>query len=400
MTSALEFRHFTAAALRLSVVILAAILPAAHAAIPSTAPSTQPSACWVYLSSNSVIEVARFDCATGQLSTPIVTSRIPNTTWLAIDPTGRFLYSTATYPNQNQSTDASGATAAFRIDPRTGLLTLLNEQPSLGRDPSHIAVDPTGHAAIVANYYGGNIATLPIGTDGKLGTPVVTQHTGKSIDPVRQIHPFPHSAAFDSTGKVVLVPDLGTDKIVLYNLDPSAAKLTPHDPPFQAVTAGTGPRHFAFDASGRHGYLLTEMGSMLFVYDYDAAAGKLSEKQHISTLSPDYKGSSAGAELVISPNGKFLYTSNRDATGPGNLSTFTIDPDTGLVKFLAWTSTTGKIPRNFNIDPTGHWLLCGNQNSGSVVEFKIDPDTGALALTSVTVPLATSYCIAFLPIQP
>ena len=389
--------HLAAASLLGSLGALTACSSSPQTGGTSVAP---PAACWVYFSSNSVIKVARFDCTTGQISTPVITSAVPSTNWITIAPSGRFMYATASFPDKDQNSDAAGALATFSIDRTTGLLTLIGEQPSGGLDPAHIAVDPAGHGAVAANYGGGKVASLPIGPDGKLGLPQVIQHTGTSKDPSRQTQPHPHCVVFDQTGKFVYVPDLGTDKIVIYNFDPATAKLTPHDPPFQSVTPGMGPRHLTFDAAYKHAYLLAEMGSTLFVFDYNAATGNLTEKQHLSSLAPEFKGTSTAAEVLLSPNGKFLYASNRDQNGIGSIGTFAVDHDSGTLKPLTWTSTTGNIPRNFNLDPTGHWLLCGNQNSGKIVEFKVNPDTGALTLTDVSISLDSPFCIAFLPIEP
>jgi 6-phosphogluconolactonase len=361
---------------------------------------------FAYFSSNSLIEVSRFNSATGEFSSPVITSTVPGTNWIAVDPSGKYMYATALFPGKDKKDNASGAVAAFAINPHTGLLTLLNEQPTGGSDPAHVAVDPTGRAVIVSNYGGGNVAALPILADGKLGAPNITQHTGKSVDPDRQDKPYPHSAAFDPTGKFAYVQDLGTDKIVIYNFDAATATLTPHDPPFQAVIPGNGPRHIAFDPGFRHAYLIGEMGKNIFVYDYDAASGNFTEKQHISTLPPRFEGSSTGAEVLVTPNGKFLYATNRDLdpnsirSGMGDIAAFNIDPQEGTLTPIDWVNSGGKIPRSMAIDPTGQWLLCGNQNSGNIVEFKINSTTGRLTQTDVNITLDTPFCEVFIPVKP
>jgi 6-phosphogluconolactonase len=144
----------------------------------------------------------------------------------------------------------------------------------------------------------------------------------------------------------------------------------------------------------------------VFVFDYNATTGNLTEKQHISTLPPDFDGPSTGAEVLLSPNGKFLYASNRDLDpnsvrhGIGNIAAFTVDPDQGTLTPIGWVNSNGQIPRSFNIDPTGQWLVCGNQNSANIVEFKINPNTGRLTPTDVSIHLESPFCEVFLPIKP
>jgi 6-phosphogluconolactonase len=266
---------------------------------------------------------------------------------------------------------------------------------SRGASTCHLSLDPAADCAIVANYSSGNISVLPIQGDGKIAPPSnVIQHTGSSVNPDRQKHPYPHSCNFDPSGRFVLVPDLGTDQIYIYSFDPAKRTLAAADPATVRVAPGSGPRHLAFSPDGKFAYLVNELIPSIVAYAFDAQTGRLRELQTISTLPGPLKPTDSGAEIEVHPNGKFVYASNR---GLDNIAVFRRDPVQGTLTAAGYQSTGGKTPRAFAIDPTGNFLLAGNQDSDSVAILRIDPGTGALTQTAM-LPVPTPVSFAFLAV--
>jgi 6-phosphogluconolactonase len=337
------------------------------------------------------IYVSRFDSATGKLTTPELAGEIKNPTFLAVAPGGNFLYAVSEVDNIGGK--PTGAVAAFALDAKNGKLMPLNQQNSGGGGPCHISVDATSKCLLVANYGGGSIAALPIHADGSLGEALTKiQHTGSSVNTNRQAGPHAHSIFPSPDNRFTLDCDLGLDKISINHLDASAAKLTPNDPPFATVMPGFGPRHLVFSADGKFVYVINEMGSTVTAFSYAAPDAAMTEVQTISTLPKDFSGNSTCAEIVLHPNGKFLYASNR---GHDSIAVFAVDQKTGKLTFVEHQSTQGRTPRHFAIDPTGRWLLAENQASDSVVVFAIDPESGKLKPTGQTLSIGSPVCAVF-----
>jgi 6-phosphogluconolactonase len=350
---------------------------------------------WVYFGTNTHpnkskgIYLGRFDSSTGKIAEPELAAEIGDPGWQVITAGGKRLYTVGTKGERRTSIVAS-----YSIDPATGALTALNEQPSKGKDTTHIDIDSAGSCAVVANYGSGDVSVLPINADGTLGAvSAVIKHTGSSINPNRQKHPFPHSCNFDPTGNFVLVPDLGVDKVYIYKFDAAQRALTEASPPTVAVAPGSGPRHLSFHPNGKFAYLVNEMGGTVIAYAWDAAQGQLLPLQTVSTLPPGYHGVNTSAEVRIHPNGRFLYASNR---GPDDLAIFEINPAAGTLTSVGYQSTQGKGPRDFRIDPTGQFLFAANQDSDTVVIFRINADTGALTPTGDVLHVPTPICVTFL----
>ena len=360
------------------------------------APATQ---FWVYIGTNSDppskskgIYLCRFDASTGQMGQPALAAEIGDPGWQAIAPGGKLLYTVATMDNHRTS-----IVAAYSIDSATGALTKLNEQPSKGRDTTHIDLDGSGSCAVVANYGSGDVSVLPINSDGTLApVSAVVKHTGSSVNRDRQQHPFPHSCNFDPSGNFVLVPDLGVDKVYIYRFDPALRALADASPPTVALAAGSGPRHLSFHPNGKFAYLINEMGGTVIAYAWDSSQGQLRPLQTVSTLPPGYHGANTSAEVRIHPGGRFLYASNR---GPDDLAIFEINSAAGTLTPVGYQSTQGKAPRDFRIDPTGQFLFAANQDSDSVVIFRINPDTGALTPTGDVLHVPTPICVTFLAVK-
>jgi 6-phosphogluconolactonase len=313
---------------------------------------------------------------------------------LAIDPRRRFLYAVnETLDYQGQK---SGAVSAFAIDQRTGELSFLNKQPSMGGAPCHISITNDGRFALIANYIGGNVAVIPIEKNGSLGRSVdVRQHEGKGPNAERQEAPHAHSVLLDDKNRFAFVNDLGTDKVVTYAFDRNTGKLSPNAAqPFYKARPGAGPRHFKIHSNGRFAFVLNELDMTVTSLYFDAKLGKLSEVQTLSTLPTSYAGPNSCADIHISPDGNFLYASNR---GHDSIVSYRIDPKTGSLQLIEHVPTGGKTPRNFAIDPTGSYLLAANQRSDSVVVFGIDRRTGKLSATGHTVRVPSPVCLLLIP---
>ncbi|MGA2609668.1 MAG: lactonase family protein [Terriglobia bacterium] len=337
----------------------------------------------------------RFDPATGQLSSLGLAAESVNPSFLAIDPSRRFLY--AVNEISKYEGRRSGGVSAFAIDPGTGKLTFLNEVPSGGADPCHVAVDKTGRYVLVANYSGGSLAVFPILKDGRLGeASAFVRHSGASINPQRQEGPHAHSIYLSPDNRFAISADLGLDEVLVYRFDSEKGTLAPNNPPFAKVNPGAGPRHFAFHTSGKFGYVINEMQSTVTVFSYEPASGALHLLQTISTLPQDFEGESTAAEVQVHPSGRFLYGSNR---GHDSIAVFAINNRKGTLTPNGYAPTLGKAPRNFAVDPTGSYLFAANQDSDSIVQFRIDPNTGRLTPTGQVLEVPSPVCVTFVPIE-
>ena len=286
----------------------------------------------------------------------------------------------------------TGSVSAFSIDRATGRLTLINQQPSMGRAPCHLTLDRTGRHLLVANYSSGTVAVLPVAADGRLGQPSVVQHSGSSIDKQRQEGPHAHCTNFDPAFRYFFACDLGLDQVLAYRLDDATGTLTPHTPPFATVKAGSGPRHMGFRPDARFAYVVNEMTSTVTAFSYDAQKGVLTERETLSTVPAGYTGRNSGAEIAVHPSGRFVYTSNR---GHNSIAIFRVDEASGALTFVRAQETGGSTPRHFELDPSGRLLLAANQNSGNIVTFAIDEASGDLKPLGVTVEVPSPVCVVF-----
>src|SRR5213593_2920120 len=341
------------------------------------------------------IYVSRLDSVSGRLGAPELAAETVSPSFLAIHPNQRFLY--AANETGDFAGKKSGAVSAFVIDSHSGKLTPLNQQPSGGDGPCHVAVDKTGKTLLVANYGGGSVEAVPIKLDGSLDAPTsFIQHRGSSVDKQRQEGPHGHFIATDAANRFALACDLGLDKVVVYKFDPANSSLVANDPPSASVAPGSGPRHLAFHPGGRFAYVINEMKCTMTAFAYDSSRGDLKEMQNLSTLpeGETVKRNYSTAEVEAHPSGKFLYGSNR---GHDSIVVFATDPATGKLSHVENVSTQGKTPRSFGIDPTGNYLLAANQDSGNVVVFRIDPMTGRLTSTETRIEVGKPVCVKFVP---
>lgn len=366
--------------------------PAADAA------SKKPGELLVYVGTytgpkSEGIYAYRLDLASGKCTPLGVAAKVKNPSFVAVHPSQKFLYSVSEI--EDHAGKPTGGVSAFAIDRATGKLAPLNEQASEGRGPCHVTVDKTGRVAMVANYGGGSVASLPIGEDGKLAPAAsAIQHKGKSVDPARQEGPHAHSINPSPDNAFAVAADLGLDKVLVYKLDPSAGTLTANDPPSASTAPGAGPRHFAFHPSSKYAYVINEMDCTVTAFDYDAKRGVLTPKQTVSTLPGDEKVEEgySTAEVQVHPSGKFVYGSNR---GHDTISVFAVNENDGTLKQIQNVSTEGKTPRGFGIDPTGAYLLAGNQSSGTITVFRIDAKTGQLTPTGEKLEVGSPVCVKF-----
>jgi len=342
-------------------------------------------------SNSKGIYAYRYDAATSEITPLGLAAETTNPSFVAPHPNGRFLY--AVNEIGNYKGPNSGGVSAFSIDQATGKLTFLNEVASRGADPCYITVDKTGKYVLVANYTGGSVAVFPVLADGKLGeASAFVQHIGKGTNPARQEGPHAHSIDLSLDNRFAMVDDLGLDQLLVYKFDSAKGSLTPNDPPFTKIEAGSGPRHFVLRPDGKFAYVISEMAHTVTVFSNDAVNGKLQVLQTITTLPKDFTGRNDDAEIEVHPSGKFLYASNR---GDDSIAIYTIDPSKGTLTQVGIVHTGGKEPRSFEIDPTGTLLFAENQNSNTVVLFKIDAKTGQLTPTEKVLEVASPVCLKF-----
>jgi 6-phosphogluconolactonase len=337
------------------------------------------------------IYLYRLNLSSGELKHVATTSGVVNPSFLAIAPSRRYLY--AVNEVEEFAGKKSGALSAFAVDQRTGELTLLNRQPSLGGAPCYVVVDQTGRFVLVANYAGGNVAVLKVNSDGSLGEATdVKQDLGSSINAERQEGPHAHCIVLDPANRFAYGCDLGTDKIMIFRFDARRGKLIPNRTPSVQAKPGAGPRHLTFHPGGKYVYVINELHATVTAFAQDQIRGNLKEVQTEPTLPKDFAGADTSADIHVSPNGRFLYCSNR---GHDSIAAFKIDPRSGGLTFIAHESSGGKTPRNFAIDPTGAFLLTANQNSNNIVTFRLDSKTGRLGATGHVVEVPSPVCLKF-----
>jgi 6-phosphogluconolactonase len=333
------------------------------------------------------ISVFRFDTENGRPSYLNGIKGVDNPSYMCIAQNGRLIYAV----NEN-TYDKAGAVSALSFDPEIGTLDLINQQET-GRGPCYISVDKGLRRAFVANYADGSLSVLPIGQDGAL-LPVVQhiQYSGSGPDEDRQEHSHVHAAVLSPDESHVLFTDLGTDQVYIYQYQPSEKQpLKPTEPSSLRVLPGHGPRHVGFSADKKFMYLITEMGGTIYAYRYDGT--RYTQVETISLLADGFHGTAGGGDLQVSPNGRFLYASNR---GDANeIVVFAINVNTGELTFVERKSSMGKSPRSIAIDPSGSFLLVANQNSNDIYVYRIHKQTGKLTITDFKIDICSPCCLKF-----
>lgn len=337
------------------------------------------------------IHAYALDLETGKLKLLHRTIDAENPFYLALAPNQKHLYAIRAKQFGGKEPEQ---VAAYEISGRTGQLKVLNRQSALGSAACYLDVDATGKTVLVANYVTGSVASLPVKADGSLGeASSFIQHAGSSADPARQKGPHAHCIVVSPDNRFAFAADLGLDQVLSYRLDAAKAKLVPNSPPFARSPSGAGPRHLTFHPSGKQVYVINELSNSVTLFAYDAESGVLIEKQTISTLPKEFAGKSYCADLKITPNGRFLYGTNR---GHDSIAAYRLGAD-GHLTLLKIEPSLGKGPQNLAITPDGKWLLCANMPGNNVAVFQIDQETGGLTSVGPPLSMPSPSCIRVLP---
>jgi 6-phosphogluconolactonase (cycloisomerase 2 family) len=352
------------------------------------------------------IHLFHVDRTTGALTSAGVYEMGTSPSSLAVNAAGTRLYSANETDRVGENKE--GTVSAFAVGRTDGTLSLLNTVRSGGAGPTYVSLHPSGRFLLVANYFGGSVAVVPILEDGRLGPASDVKNDEGKIGPAHAANAPKGSFAFsghdrthahmiqaDPSGRFVLHVDLGLDKIFVRKFDATKGTLTPGYPPSVSLPPGDGPRHFHFHPNGRWLYSIQEEGSTVVLFDYDAATGRLTSRQTISTLPPGFAGSNFCSEILVSADGRFVYAGNRlhDSIG-----IFSVGPN-GTLTYAGEEWTRGNYPRSFAFDPTGRFLYCCNQRGDNVAAFRVDPRTGGLTFTGHYTPVGNPSCIVVIDLK-
>ena len=373
--------------LGLTLACLAPILAPAEGAAP--APPV-PVYVGTYTGSGSRgIYRFEFDPSSGAATAPVLAGESDNPSFLAVHPNGRVLYAVSELASFGGA--PTGAVSAFAIDPASGKLTRLNQQPSGGADPCYVAVDRAGRNVLVANYTAGTVSVLPLSADGYLRpASTIRQQAGTGPNKARQEGPHAHQIVLDAAEAFAFALDLGADRIFVYRYGAASGTLEPDDPKAAVLAPGSGPRHLAWHPSGKIAYVISELGSTVTAFRYDAGRGALDAFQTVTTLPAGFSGPNKAAEVAVSPDGRFLYASNR---GDDSLAVFSIDATSGTLTASDRVPAGGRAPRHFAIDTSGRWLLVANEDSDSVTFFRLDSASGRPSPIGRPLVLSKPVCV-------
>jgi 6-phosphogluconolactonase len=352
------------------------------------------------------IHLFQIDRATGAMIATGIVEMGTSPSCLALNSRGTRLYSANETDRVGE--DKHGTISAFAINQTDGKLELLNTVRSGGAGPTYVSVHPAGKFVLVANYFGGSVAVLPILADGRLGEATDIQNDSGKIGPARATNAPRGSFAFsghdrthahmiqaDPSGQFVLHADLGLDQIFVWKFDEQPGRLIPNAPPAASLPPGDGPRHFHFHPNGRWLYSIQEEASTIVLFDYDSKTGRLNSRQTVSTLPSGFAGSNFCSEIVVSADGRFVYAGNRlhDSIGVFSIAA------NGELTYLEEAWTRGSYPRSFNFDPTGQLLYCCNQRGDNIAVFRVDRNTGGLEFTGHYTPVGNPSIVVFLDLK-
>lgn len=324
-------------------------------------------------------------------ATPIGTVKADNPSFLAISKDQKYVYAV----NENHGGDKGGDLSAFALDKKKGTLTLINKQSTGGDDPCYVAIDSAGKNLVVANYSGGNMSVFKTNAEG--GVEPYAQliaHDGYGVNVKRQEMPHVHCTIFSPDQKYVFAADLGNDRLYRYAFNGADAQpLKDMDPPYYEIPDGSGPRHLTFSPDKKFAYLINELSGNIIAYSYNN--GQLTQIQTLPSDITKTKEDKGSAEIDITPNGKFLYTSNRVTAN--EIVAYKINSDGTLLE--VGRTPTGMHPRHFMIDPTGHFLLVANKDSDNIQVFLINKNYGLLEDTKVTISVPSPVCLKMVPVN-
>lgn len=352
------------------------------------------------------IHIFRVDRATGAMTPAGVYEMGTSPSCVVLNAAGTRLYSAN--ETDRAGDNKEGTVSAFAVNPANGHLEMLNTVPSGGAGPTYVSIHPSGRFLLVANYFGGSVAVLPILPDGRLGGATDIKKDEGTIGPTKATNAPPGSYAVsghdrthahmiqaDSSGRFVLHVDLGMDRIFVWRFDAQEGVLTPNEPPAVSLPPGDGPRHFHFHPNGQWLYSIQEEGSTIVLFDYDAETGRLTSRQTISTLPPGFAGSNFCSGILVSSDGRFVYAGNRLHDSIGIFSV----GQNGDLRFVGEEWTHGDYPRSFSFDPSGRFLFCCNQRADNVTVFEVNRETGNLRFTGHYAPVGNPSTITFLDLE-
>lgn len=333
----------------------------------------------------------RLDPATGTLTPGPRSPAIPNPFFFDVSPDRRRLYSIHA---ETFGGTAPESLAAFELNLSAELLQPLNRESTRGTASCFVEVDRTGRCVLVANYSSGDVLSCRIENNGQLSAPVsFIRHRGRSVNPARQQEPHAHCFVISPNNRFAYAADLGTDQLFCYQLDPATAQLTPAAQPFVRLPPGSGPRHLTFHPLQPRMYVINELLNSVTAFDWNSDSGMLIERGTESTLPADFTGESYCADLKITPDGRFLYGTNR---GHDSLAMFRIGEDGGLTR-TGIVPSGGKGPQNLAITADGRLLLCANMPGNNLAVFRIHAETGVLEAVGPPVTVTMPSCIRILP---
>ena len=337
------------------------------------------------------IYVYSFDEETGALTYKNKVGNIENPSYLTISPDRKHIYAIS-------EAGENSAVSAFDYDVATGEMTFINKQPSGGRGPCYVEIDQSGKFVFTANYGSGSLAAVPVLADGSLGADLQQiDHTVPTTTDGAQKRSRMHSVVMDPENKYLIASNLGTDKISVYHFDASKEShpLNEADPQVITLAPGAGPRHFAFHPNEKFAYSVHELDAHITAFTYND--GTLTPIQTITMLPENFEGKTGPADIHVSPDGKFVYATNR--LDLNEIVIYSVDQSTGQLTFVGRQSSMGDHPRNFAIDPTGNFLLVANQNTDDIYVFKRNKETGLLTLTDNKLELGRPVCLKFVAVN-
>ncbi|AHE28521.1 6-phosphogluconolactonase [Burkholderia pseudomallei] len=348
------------------------------------------------------IYVYRFDTDSGRVS-PVSSAKAENPSYLVASRDGRHVYAVNELPGDAGPASVRGGVSAFDFDAKTGALKFVNRVSAQGNDPCYLSLSPDGRYLVVANYSvasdpGGSFSVFPVEATGALGAAVLNvHHEGTGPVKGRQDGAHVHSTVFSPDGKYLFVQDLGADKLYSYRYTPDGSRglIGPTESRYTLAKAGSGPRHLVFGANGRFAYVTNELNASVDVYRYDD--GRLAHVETVPMTAPGFAGKVGGGALHLSPDGRFLYATNR---GDANdIVIYAVNAADGKLTLVGRQSSLGKTPREFAIDPSGKWLIVGNQDSDSMFVFRRDIASGRLEPNPARIRIDKPVDFKFVPVQ-
>jgi 6-phosphogluconolactonase len=373
------------------LLLIALLSPAlTFAQHKKTLPSTFDLVIGTYTTGTSKgIYVYRFYEDKGRVAYLNEIDDVTNPSYVTASADNKFLYAVNEGPQ--------GGVSSFTFNGNTGKMVLINKQPTQGADPCYILEDKEQRNIFIANYTSGSLAVFPVNKDGSIAPlSQLIQDSGSSVVKDRQQGPHVHNAILTNNEKYLLYTDLGTDKVNIMRYKASKTPpLTPADPASISVAPGNGPRHLVFSEGDKYLYLIQEIGGFINTYSYNN--GNLKQIQTLNMLTPAMKGNIGSAAIKISPDGRFLYASNRG--NANDIVQYAIDPNNGTLTFVSRTPSLGKGPRDFVIDPSGKFLVVANQNSDSIFVYRLDPATGKPTNVISHIEVGNPVCLKFVPAE-